>query len=174
MSNNYTQHFDLVMKALTSRGLLLGSYDAAGKANLMTIGWGSLGSVWGMPMWTVLVRPSRYTWQCIEHSKAFSVCVPTPAMKDACSLCGTKSGRNMDKLAACRLTSRPGDSANAPDVAECPIVYQCQVVHSNDVIPSRLAAEIQTGAYRSGDYHRVYFGKLLAVRMDPDAASRLA
>ena len=60
-SVNYTRHYDLVMNALTSRGLLLGAYDPAGKANLMTIGWGTLGTIWSMPVWTVLVRPSRYT-----------------------------------------------------------------------------------------------------------------
>jgi flavin reductase (DIM6/NTAB) family NADH-FMN oxidoreductase RutF len=81
----------------------------------------------------------------------------------------------MDKLAACRLTVRPGESApKAPDVAECPIVYQCQVVHSNDVVPPRLAGEIQAGFYKSGDYHRVYFGRIVGVRIDPDAAARLA
>ena len=171
---DYTRHFDLVMKVLTSRGLLLGGYDAAGKANLMTIGWGSIGSVWGMPMWTVLVRPSRYTYACIEHSGAFSVCVPAAGMKSACAVCGSKSGRDMDKLAACHLTARPGSAAKAPDVLECPIVYQCQVVHSNDVVPPRLAAEIQAGFYKSGDYHRVYSGRIVAVRMDGDAAARLA
>jgi hypothetical protein len=41
----YADHFGLVMETLTSRGLLIGSYDASGKANLMTIGWGMIGSV---------------------------------------------------------------------------------------------------------------------------------
>jgi flavin reductase (DIM6/NTAB) family NADH-FMN oxidoreductase RutF len=173
-SVDYTRHFDLVMKVLTSQGLLLGGYDPAGNANLMTIGWGSIGSVWGMPMWTVLVRPSRHTYACLEHSGAFSVAVPTPAMKPACGLCGSKSGRDMDKFAACHLTARPGEAAKAPDVLECPIVYQCQVVHSNDVVPPRLAGEIQAGFYKSGDYHRVYFGRIVAVRIDADAAARLA
>ena len=40
----FTEHYAAVMRALTTHGLLLGSYDSAGKANLMTIGWGSLGS----------------------------------------------------------------------------------------------------------------------------------
>jgi flavin reductase (DIM6/NTAB) family NADH-FMN oxidoreductase RutF len=170
---DYARHYELVTEVLTSRGLLLGAYDAASKANLMTIGWGALGAIWSMPVWTVLVRPSRYTWQCIEHSGCFSVCVPTPDMVKACTICGTKSGRDMDKLAACRLTARMGEAVKAPDVIDCPIVYQCQVVHSNDVIPSRLAGEIRTGAYRSGDYHRIYFGRILSVRIDADAAAKL-
>jgi flavin reductase (DIM6/NTAB) family NADH-FMN oxidoreductase RutF len=162
------------MNALTHGGLLLGAYDAAGKANAMTIGWGTLGSVWSLPVWQVLVRPSRYTYQCIEQAGAFSVCVPTLAMADACAVCGSKSGRDMDKLAACRLAVLAGESAKAPDIAACPIVYQCQVVHANDIVPPRLAAEVQSGFYKSGNYHRIYSGKIVAIRMDADAAARLA
>jgi flavin reductase (DIM6/NTAB) family NADH-FMN oxidoreductase RutF len=170
---NYTAHYDLVMKALTSRGLLLGAYDANGKANLMAIGWGALGNIWGMPIWTVLVRPSRYTYQCIEHGQGFTVCVPTEAMGMACAVCGSKSGRDIDKVKECGLTARRAEHVMAPDIAECPIVYQCHVVHSNDVVPARLADEILDGAYMNADYHRIYFGKILAVRCDPDAAEKL-
>ena len=77
---DYADHYAAVMRAMTGNGLLLGSYDSVGKANIMTIGWGAVGSVWGLPMWVVLVRPSRYTYHCIEHSKSFTVNVPTAAM----------------------------------------------------------------------------------------------
>ena len=169
----YTDHFDAVMKALTGRGLLLGAYDPTAQANFMTIGWGSIGSIWGLPMWTVLVRPSRYTYRCIEHGGCFTVCVPTPAMAPACAICGAKSGRDVDKAKECGLTVRRAERIPAPDIAECPIAYQCQVVHSNDVVPSRLVGEILSGAYANEDYHRIYFGKIVAVRIDPDAAQKL-
>jgi len=171
--NNYTEHFAAVMKAMTSRGLLLGAYDSAGKANLMTIGWGAIGSIWGMPIWTVLVRPSRYTHQCIEHTGCFTVNVPTEMMGMACAVCGTKSGRDLDKIAECHLHAQRASHVMAPDVTECPIVYQCQVVHSNDVLPAKLAGEILDGAYMGADYHRIYFGKILQIRIDADAAAKL-
>jgi len=169
----YTKHFEAVMTALTGRGLLLGSYDAAGKPNIMTIGWGSLGSIWGEPMWTVLVRPSRHTHACIEHSACFTVNVPTAAMGMACAVCGSRSGRNMDKFAECELTAEKGAAVLAPRVAECPIVYECQVVHSNDVLPKKLADEIIRGAYMDGDYHTVYFGKILGAYAAGNAAELL-
>jgi flavin reductase (DIM6/NTAB) family NADH-FMN oxidoreductase RutF len=170
---HYTDYYAEVMKALTSHGLLIGSYDAAGKANLMTIGWGAMGSVWGMPLWFVLVRPSRYTYRCIEHSGCFTVNVPTEAMGKACAYCGSKSGRDVDKFAECKLTARKASTVLAPVVTECPIVYECQVVHSNDVIPSKLADDIRSGMYVSGDYHRVYCGKILAAYADTDGAAAL-
>ena len=170
----YTEHYPAVMKALTSRGLLLGSYDAAGKPNLMTIGWGACGSLWGLSAWIVLVRPSRYTYRCIEHTGCFTVNVPTEALGMSCAICGSKSGRDTDKFAECNLTAERAAFVLAPRVAECPVVYECQVVHSNDVLPAKLAHEIASGAYKAGDYHRVYFGKILGAWAEPDAARLLA
>ena len=169
----HTDHFSAVQEALTTRGALLGSYDAAGKANVMTIGWGSLGSIWGIPVWIVLVRPSRYTYQCIEHTGCFSVNVPTEEMADTCATCGSASGRDIDKFAECKLTEQRASSVLAPTVAECPIVYECQVVHSNDVLPEKLAEEIISGAYVSGDFHRLYFGKILTACAAENAAELL-
>jgi len=170
---DFTAHYEAMMRALTSRGLLLGSYDAAGKANIMTIGWGSLGSIWGIPLWIVLVRPSRYTYRCIEHSGCFSVNVPPADMAMACATCGSSSGRDVDKFAECELTEQKGSSVLAPTVAECPIIYECQVVHDNDILPAKLADEILSGSYVDGDFHRIYFGKILSAQAEPNAEELL-
>ncbi len=170
---DYTEHYADVLKILTGRGLLVGSYDASGKANLMTIGWGSLGSIWGLPVWIVLVRPSRYTYQCIEHSGCFTVNVPPEGLSMACAVCGSKSGRDIDKFAECKLTATRGKHVLAPAVEECAIVYECQVVHSHDVIPAKLTNEILSGMYLSGDFHRVYYGRILSAYAAEDAAELL-
>jgi flavin reductase (DIM6/NTAB) family NADH-FMN oxidoreductase RutF len=169
----YSEEYGRVMQAMTSRGLLLGSYNAEHTPNIMTIGWGSVGSIWGMPVWSVLVRPSRYTYANIEHTGCFTVNVPRVADSYACAECGTLSGRDVDKFARCKLTAEQAGNVLAPRVAECPIIYECQVVHSNDVLPDKLADEILSGAYIDGDYHRVYYGKILATHIDDDALADL-
>lgn len=169
----FTDHFEAVMKVMRSRGLLLGAYDASGRANAMAIGWGSLGSIWSMPMWIVMVRPSRHTHQCIEHSNCFSVNVPGARLESAVNLCGTKSGRDGDKLAEAGLTAEKGGAALAPTIAECPIVYECQVMHRNDVLPDALVRELQEGPYADGDYHRVYFGQILSATAAENAEKLL-
>ena len=169
----FTEHYASVIRVMTSRGVLLGSYDAAGKANLMTIGWGAIGSMWGIPVWMVLVRPSRYTFNCIEHSGCFSVNVPSDDMAMACAVCGSRSGRDTDKIAASGLTVEKAGTVLAPIVSACPVTYECQVVHSNDVLPAKLADEILTDRYIDGDYHRIFYGKILNVLADPNAAQLL-
>lgn len=172
-NTEYTAHYADVMRVMTGRGLLLGSYDANRKPNVMTIGWGQIGYIWGKPIWTVLVRPSRYTYPCIEHTGCFTVNVPGENLSLAAAECGSLSGRDVNKFETCNLTEEKGGNVFAPLVAECPIVYECQVVHRNDVIPDRLADEILTGAYVDGDYHRVYFGHILATRAAADATKLL-
>ena len=169
----YTVHCAEVMRTMSNRGLLLGSYNAEKKPNVMTIGWGQIGFIWGKPIWTVLVRPSRHTYRCIEHTGCFTVNVPGEDLSMAAAVCGSKSGRDVDKFAECNLTEEQASNVLAPTVAECPIIYECQVVHRNDVIPDRLADEILTGLYVDGDYHRVYFGQILATHAAPNAAEML-
>lgn len=168
-SIDYTEFFPEVMAALRSRGLLLGSYDADRKPNAMTIGWGSLGSVWGVPMWMVFVRPSRHTYHCIEHSGCFTVNVPPESLSMACAVCGSTSGADVDKFEEAEITAGQADRVLAPAIDECPIVYECQVVHASDILPNKLADEILSGAYRDGDYHRVYCGKILHAKAAAEA-----
>lgn len=169
----YTDGYAATMRALTTHGLLLGSYDSRGRPNVMTIGWGTLGSVWGRPIWVVLVRPSRYSRAAIEAAGAFTVNVPSPDMAGVCEVCGTRSGRDADKFALCRITPERASSVNAPIVAECPVVYECRVVHTNEVHAPALAEDIRASAYRGGDFHRCFWGEVIAVRATADAAERL-
>ena len=167
---NWTDHFARVTELLTGGGLLLGAYDGQDQPNAMTIGWGSLGSIWSMPLWIVLVRPSRYTYECIERHDAFTVNVPAAGMDQAWTICGTRSGRDGDKLVPAGLTAEKGLHVDAPTMAECPIVYECEVLHHNDVEPGNLVRELMDGPYANGDFHRVYYGRILSTRAAPDAA----
>ncbi len=169
----YARHYDAVLRALTTRGLLLGTYDDRGEPNVMTIGWGTLGSVWSRPIWIVLVRPSRYSHGSIDRSGCFTVNVPGPELAEVCEICGSASGRDTDKFARCALTAERASKVQAPLVKECPIVYECRVVHANDVLAPTLADDIRRGAYRGGDFHRCYWGEIVAVRAVPDPEARL-
>ena len=171
---SYTDYLKETNKMLGHGGLLLASVDAKGNPNAMTIGWGTIGIIWAKPIFIVLVRPSRYTYDLIEITNNFTVNVPTPKLADKVSYFGTVSGRNQNKFKAKGLTVSPGKKVKSPIIDECVINYECRVVHKNDVIPDRLADEIRYSAYRQGDFHRIYFGEILVVYADIDAKEKLA
>ena len=169
----YTDYFPEVIRRMRGDGLLLVTSDAAGKPNVMTIGWGAIGSIWGRPTFTVLVRPSRYTYSRLEQSGDFTVNVPPRELAAALNLCGTVSGRDHDKFKEAGLTLLPGKQVRPPIVAECVVHYECRTLHRNDVAPTALVQAVLDDAYPAGDFHRVYFGEIVAAYADEDAAARL-
>ena len=169
----YTEYLKETNKMLGHGGLLLASADAQGNPNAMTIGWGTVGIIWGKPIFVVLVRPSRYTHGLIEMTGDFTVNVPTPELKDEVLFFGTVSGRDQDKFKVKGLTASPGKKVKSPIIEECAIHYECRVVHKNDVIPDELTEGIINSAYPLGDFHRIFFGEILAVYADDDAKERL-
>ena len=170
MSEKIEMPYDAALKetltTLRTDGLLLVTQGGSGEPNAMAIGWGTVGSVWGQPMFVVLVRPSRYTHQLLDENGDFTVNVMPEAMKDVVTYCGTVSGRDHDKFAEKHLTAMPGLQVNAPIIGESRAAYECRTVLSNEVLPDRLDRSIHESAYPSGDFHRVYFGKILCVRGD--------
>lgn len=155
----YTYQLGSTLAALADGGLLLASTRGDGRSNAMTIGWAAPGVVWGLPVMIVLVRPSRYTYTFIEESRVFTVNVPSPDMRDLVQLCGTRSGREVDKLA--HVDTSMGQKVNCVRIEACPVVYECQVVHWNDVQPDALLPDIRAKAYPRGDFHRLYYGHIL-------------
>jgi len=159
---DYREVLEETVRVMGDMGLLLAAQDAQGKPNAMTIGWGSPGIIWGKPIFVVYVRPSRYTYKLIEQTGAFTVCVPDAKLRKAVAFCGSASGRDHDKFAEMKLTAVPAKHVAAPLIEECPVSFECAVVHKNDVVPKALTEEIRSGAYPGGDFHRCYFGEILA------------
>jgi len=162
------------MRRMREDGLLLVTAGAGGKPNVMTIGWGTIGSIWSRPVFLVLVRPSRYSYTRLEESGGdFTVNVPPRELAEVVAYCGTVSGRDHDKFVEKHLTPTPSRQVRAPIIRECVIHYECRTLHRNDLAPDTLAQAVQDEFYAQGDYHRVYFGEIVAVYADEDAAKRL-
>ena len=171
---HFTKYLAQTINVLSHEGALLVSADKSGRANVMTIGWGTFGWIWSKPILVVLVRPSRYTFEYMEQHGEFTVNIPSPALAETVAYCGRVSGRNFDKFAERGLTAARGRRVSVPVIKECAVHYECREVHKNDVLPDLLAPEIDENAYGNGDYHRIYYGEILATYADPDAAAQLS
>ena len=133
-----------------------------GRDNTMTIGWGSLGVIWGKPVFSVLVRPSRFTYGLLEASGEFTVSVPLADMAKALGICGSKSGRDLDKFAAAGLQKLPGIKLATPVIGGAGLHYECKVVFKQPMNPALLDAGINAASYPSGDHHTIYYGLIEA------------
>lgn len=133
------------------------------KVNTMTIGWGSLGVIWMKPIFTVLVRFSRYTYELIQDAEEFTVSVPLKNdLAKALAFCGTRSGRDYDKFKECGLTLREGQKVDTPVIEECELHYECKVVYKQVMEPATLDKEIRDKKYSNNDYHVMFYGEIVS------------
>jgi len=161
---SYQEYASTVLETI-SKGAFL-TTSSGGRSNTMTIGWGSIGVMWGLPIFTVMVRESRYTYELIENSNAFTVSVPLHDMQAELALCGSKSGRDMDKFSAAKLTPQPGKKVSVPVIGGCGLHYECEILYKSPMDPAQLDAGVQQKFYKEGDYHTYYHGKIVACYLD--------
>lgn len=161
------------LQGLAHPGLLLVSLDKTGEPNAMTIGWGSVGIYWGKPIFVVPVRKSRYTYRCINQTMDFTVNILPRKLADVAAFCGTVSGRDHDKFAEANLSAAPSLSVKSPIIEECVLHYECKVIHFNELEPKTLPSELLGRAYADRDYHRFFFGEIVAVRAEENLRRRL-
>lgn len=159
---DYRNHIEETVSALADGRVLLASCGNKGFPNVMAIGWGTLGFIWRKPIFHVLVRPSRHSYKLIEETGEFTVNVVPPELKEVASYCGTVSGRDHDKFKEKGLTAIPSLKVKTPLVKECTLHFECRVVYKSDLIPPELEKTIVSAFYPQGDFHRTYFGEILA------------
>jgi len=167
-----TEYAEDTVSILGRCGCLLVSGEIE-KANVMTIGWGLIGPLWGRPFFMIAVRPSRYTYKFVEEAEDFTVNVPKRGMEEIVDYCGSVSGREHDKFKEKGLTLAPSKKVNSPIISECVIHYECKVSYKADVIPSGLPEDVLKRCYPRGNYHTLYFGEILATYADKDAKENL-
>ena len=157
--NDYSRE---VITQLASGGAFLTVKDN-NKANIMTIGWGNIGYMWGKPVLMVMVRYSRYTYSLLEKAKEFTVSLPrTKDLKKELLICGQQSGRDLDKFKECHFTPLEGKSLSTPVIQECDLHYECKVIYQQAMEPGLLCSNLREKWYKGHDYHVLYFGQIVA------------
>ncbi|MCJ7548033.1 MAG: flavin reductase family protein [Deltaproteobacteria bacterium] len=135
----------------------------AGNAlNTMTIGWATFGFIWQKPIMMVAVRSSRHTFGIIEAAEDFTVTVPAGDMGKEIALCGSKSGRDVDKLKMGNLETSKGSKVVSPIIKTPGYHYECKIVYKSAMNPAYLDKNYDTSLYSLKDYHTLYFGEILA------------
>jgi len=158
MQDLYT---NIALEMLTKGAFLTTS--ANGMINTMTISWGSIGHIWNKPIFTVMVRPSRYSFELIEKHPEFTVSFPLDnSLKKALGLCGSTSGRDINKFEKAQLTLQDGKQVSVPIIAECGLHYECKIVHKQVMIPEFFNESYDGKWYPEKDYHTMYYGEIVS------------
>ena len=147
---------------LISRDWMLVTAGSIENFNTMTASWGGLGHLWNKDVCFIFVRPSRHTFSFIENNKGFTLSFFTEKYRPALKLCGSKSGRDIDKVKAAGLTPA-GSAAGNVYFGEARLVIECSKIYSQDISPELFLDPEIASNYSGGDYHRLYIGEIKSV-----------
>jgi flavin reductase (DIM6/NTAB) family NADH-FMN oxidoreductase RutF len=130
--------------------MVIGSYDAAGKPNMMTAAWGGI-CCSQPPCVAVSLRKATHTYGNLTAQKAFTVNLPSQEYLPQADYFGTVSGKSEDKLAVSKLTAVSSRLVNAPYLEEFPVVLECRVLQMTEL-----------------GLHTQFIGEILDVKVNTD------
>lgn len=110
----------------------VGTYDAGGKPNVMTVAWAGI-CCSDPPAVAVSLRKATYSYQSIIDSQAFTVSIPSQAHAKEADFFGLASGRDVDKFQVSGLTPVRSEMVNAPYVGEFPLILECRLIHKLEI-----------------------------------------
>jgi flavin reductase (DIM6/NTAB) family NADH-FMN oxidoreductase RutF len=130
--------------------LMVGTYDKAGKPNLMVSAWGGI-CCSQPPCVAVALRKATYSYNSIVERKAFTVGIACEDKMAEADYCGIASGRDVDKFAVTGLTPVKSELVDAPYAEEFPVVLECRLLHTIEI-----------------GLHTQFIGEIFDVKGDPD------
>ena len=160
---DYAGHICKSMK----KGILL-TTKAGESVNTMTIGWGTIGIEWNKPIFIAYVRETRFTKQFLEETGEFTVNIPYGEVdQKILAYCGTKSGRETNKIRDLGLTLVDSDVVQVPGILELPLTLECKVIYKQkqdlSCLPQSVIDRFYPVVDGEGfqDYHIAYYGEIV-------------
>jgi len=132
------------------------------KFNTMTANWGGMGYLWNKNVVFVFVRPERYTYEFMERSEGFTLTFFDVQYRDALNLCGSRSGRECDKVTETGLTPFFTDSGY-PAFAEARIVMECNKLYATQLTREAFTDQdpLNTHYRTKGGLHKIYIAEII-------------
>ena len=129
--------------------------------NTMTVSWGNMGIMWNKNIVTVFIRPQRYTKEFLDRFDNFTLSFYEESSREALKLCGSKSGRDMDKIKAAGLT--PVHENGTTYFEEARLVLECKKIYLDKIRPEGFLDPSIQKNYPENDYHLIYMGEITRV-----------
>ncbi len=160
-----------MLEILKEGNVLLVAEGKDRRPNPMTIAWGSIMFAWNKPIFVVMVRRARYTYNLLEESDDFTINFFDKSYSDVMTFCGSKSGRDYDKFKETKLTSIASKSVDTPVIKEAFLNMECKMIYKEDINPHFLEPLIIKEKYMPNTdpqktYHKFYYGEIVEMYGD--------
>lgn len=165
------------MKKITIKELTDNFIEAIGKEwmlvtagteasfNTMTASWGGVGFLWNKPVVFVFVRPERYTHEFTEQNDCFTLSFLGEENKAIHKVCGSKSGREVDKVKETGLKPVISGKGNVL-FEQSRLSLECRKLYTSELKKENFLDEALTKQWYDashGNYHTVYVAEITDV-----------
>lgn len=150
------------IKLIGDKWMLVTAGDSA-KFNMMTANWGCMGYLWNKPVVFIFIRPERHTFGFIEENPSFTLSFFAPEYRKALEICGSVSGRDVNKVEKSGLTPYFMSSGNV-SFEEAYLVLECKKLYAEPLNPEAfIDKDILAKKYNTeeGGLHKVYVAEII-------------
>ena len=130
--------------------------------NMMTASWGGAGFLWKKYIAIIFIRPQRHTFLFVENSPFFTINFFDEKYRHILNYCGTKSGRDVNKMAIDGLEPVQTPSGNTL-FKQARMVFECKKIYNDDIKPENFLSFDVEKIYSKRDYHRFYIGEIINI-----------
>lgn len=134
---------------------LVTSLDKNGRPNALGVAWVTRTSFEPFLI-LISIDPGRYSYEGIQIHKEFVLNYPSQDQADAAWICGTKSGREGDKIKLSGMKLIDSAAVKAPTIEGVTVAFECKVVNQ----------------FKTGD-HTVFVGEVVHMSGNPDKPKHL-
>jgi|Deesub1362B_J571_1020462.scaffolds.fasta_scaffold00058_96 flavin reductase (DIM6/NTAB) family NADH-FMN oxidoreductase RutF len=136
---------------LYPKSVVLVTSKAEDKENVLSVAW-HMPTSHNPPLVLISIAFKRFSYELIKKSGEFVINIPPKELAEAVELCGTLSGKEVDKFEVANITKTPSKKVSAPSIKECIAHVECRVVDS----------------FVTGD-HEVFVGEVVYAQADEEA-----
>lgn len=138
--------------------------DRNGKFNPITLGWTMIVSG-KPPMMAIAVAKTHYSVEVITFAECFTIAYPSAEMGDAAMFFGSRSGRDVDKLAEFNCETAPATEIDSLLLADAVANFECKLeqhMHAGDhvifignIVAAHISTETKKRLYTTAPGHKL-------------------
>lgn len=132
--------------------------------NTMTASWGGIGFLWNKPVAFVFIRPERYTYEFAEKNEYLTLSFLGDENRQIHNICGSKSGRDTDKVQETGLKPLPTPEGNIT-FEQSRLTPECRKLYSRMLEPESFIDKqpLEKWYSENNGMHKMYIVEIVNV-----------
>ena len=132
--------------------------------NTMNASWGGIGYIWERPSTFIFIRDTRYTYQFLQREESFTLSFFDEKYRNALRICGTRSGRDTNKIEEAGLSPLETPSGlmsfgEARMIIECKKMFVQELDYANLTEPYK--TKVMEESYKNeSSKHQMFISEI--------------